>query len=150
MGKIFSINISLNKGVIKEPVDEAVLKENHGIVGDAHSAPGNRQVSLLSWESVQKQKSCPKAKESFNLKPGIYAENLTLEGIDLSGIKLKNRFIINGGIILEVAKIGKECHNYCEIFKRIGSCIMPKEGIFARVIKGGEIRRGDKIELEKN
>lgn len=146
-GKIFSINCSKIKGVSKTPVVSALLIEGHGLDKDAHAGGGIRQVSLLSIESIQKQKECAKIKKSAaSLKAGDFAENITTEGIDLSALKIGNKLIIGGTIILEISKIGKECHRYCSIYYKIGDCIMPREGIFAQVLKGGEIKIGDDIE----
>lgn len=145
-GIIFSLNKSDKKGIAKSPVKEAVFIENYGIKGDVHAGlDEKRQVSLLSWESIQKKNFCLKKKDE-SLKPGDFAENITTSGIDLSFIKVGDRFIIND-VILEVSQIGKSCHIYCEIYKKIGSCIMPKEGIFARVIKGGKIKKSDIIKV---
>ncbi|MCM8821931.1 MAG: molybdopterin-binding protein [Candidatus Omnitrophica bacterium] len=147
MGNVFSINISAKKGTAKFPVKEAIFKKDSGIEGDAHAGRDkNRQVSLLSWESIQKKNFCLK-KEDKKLKPGDFAENITTSGIDLSLIKIGDRFNI-GNVVLEVSQIGKKCHLYCEIYKKIGSCIMPGEGIFARVVKGGKAKTGDLIKVE--
>lgn len=144
-GRIFSLNISKTKGVAKKPVSEAILKEGLGVEDDVHAGlDKNRQVSMLSWESIQKKNFCLQ-KENEQLKPGDFAENITTTGINLSGVKIGDRFKI-GDIILEVSQIGKKCHIYCEIYKKIGDCIMPKEGIFASVLKGGKIKVGNIIE----
>ena len=148
MGCIFSINISDAKGVSKKPVNEAKLIEGIGIQGDAHSGTPLREVSLLSIESIKKQKECIKVKKpDFSLSAGDFAENITTEGLDLSKLKIGLKLKIKKDIILEITKIGKECHRYCSIYYKIGNCIMPKEGIFAKVIKGGIIKKGDKIEV---
>lgn len=146
-GKVFSINCSTKKGISKIPVPEARLMEESGLEGDIHAGEGLRQVSLLAIESIRKQKECPKVKESgivFN--PGVFAENITTEGIDLTSVKIGDRLKIGKDAVLEISQIGKECHRYCSIYYKTGDCIMPREGIFARVIKGGLIRTGDKIE----
>jgi len=145
-GKVFSINYSIKKGILKTPISEARLIEEFGLEGDVHSGEGLRQVSLLAIESIRKQKECPKVKESgivFN--PGVFAENITTEGIDLTSVKIGDRLKIGNEVILEISQIGKECHRYCSIYYKTGDCIMPREGIFARVIRGGLIRTGDKI-----
>lgn len=145
-GTVISINISQEKGMSKKPVKEAVLIENFGIKGDAHASPGDRQISLLAIESIKKFKNvCPKINK-INLSPGDFAENITTEGIDLSKLKLGTRLKI-GDCVVEISKIGKECHNYCEIYKKLGNCIMPKEGVFAKVINGGTIKVGDEIKI---
>jgi cyclic pyranopterin phosphate synthase len=140
MGKILSINISTHKGEKKIGVQTAVLKENHGIVGDAHTGDWHRQVSLLAQESVDKMRG-----KGVELQPGDFAENLTIEGIDLKNLKIGQRLKIGHDIILEITQIGKECHNDCAIKQQVGDCVMPREGVFARVIKGGNITNGDAI-----
>ena len=145
-GKIHSINISTKKGIPKTPIEEAVLQENFGMAGDVHAGEQLKQVSLLSWEAIERQNNCPKIK-SDKLKPGDFAENITTVGLDLSQLKIKDRIIINENIILEISQIGKECHAYCSIYKKTGDCIMPREGIFARVITGGQIKLGDELEV---
>ena len=148
-GRIKSLNISDKKGVAKKPVPKFTLKENWGVEGDVHAGPGNRQVSLLAWESIQKQKECPKAdakRDDFDLEPGDFAENITTEGLDLTKVKLGDRIKI-GDVEMRVSKIGKECHTYCQIYKRFGDCIMPREGIFAQVIKGGDVSVDDEVEV---
>lgn len=145
-GKVLSINISAKKGIPKTQVPSANVIENFGIEGDAHSGNTMRQISLLAWESISRQEECPKAaKKGIKFKPGDFAENITTQGLNLSEIKKGDLFTINDIITLEVSQIGKVCHNYCEIFKKLGSCIMPKEGIFTKVIRGGKIITGDPI-----
>ena len=145
-GKIYSINVSKTKGIAKTQVPQAKLVENLGVEGDAHASEGTRQVSLLSWESIMTQKECPKVKDkNVELKPGDFGENITTEGIKLSDLKIGDKLTLGDGIVLEISKIGKECHKYCAIYYKIGDCIMPREGIFARVLKGGIIKTGDKI-----
>jgi MOSC domain-containing protein YiiM len=140
MAKVVSINISKKKGVAKIPIDSGYFKINVGLVGDAHSGPGNRQVSLLAKESIERFEKLKKV----CIKRGVFGENLTTEGIELHNLKIGTRLKINK-VVLEVSKIGKECHDFCSIGKKAGDCIMPKEGIFAKVIEEGEIRVGDKI-----
>jgi molybdopterin adenylyltransferase len=132
-GRVFSINISKAKGISKIPIKSALLIEGHG--------------SLLSIESIKRQKECAKIENSAtSLKAGDFAENITTEGIDLSALKIGDNLTIGGIVILKISKIGKECHRYCSIYYKIGDCIMPREGIFAQVLKGGEIKIGDNIE----
>lgn len=148
-GKVVSVNISKKKGEIKIPVEEAILKEGYGIEGDVHAGLNEKkQVSILSWDRMKEENFCLK-KGGIELSPGIYAENLTVEGIDLRNLKVGTRLKIND-VILEVSQIGKKCHLHCEIYKKIGRCLMPEEGIFARVIRGGKIKVGDKIEIIRN
>ncbi|MFR9069796.1 MAG: MOSC domain-containing protein, partial [Paraclostridium sp.] len=134
MAKIVSINISDRKGVIKTPINKAKLKVDYGIVGDAHAGNWHRQISLLSKESIGKMKS-----KGFNeLKFGDFAENITTEGIDIYKLPVGQRLQI-GECEVEVTQIGKKCHGGCEIKKKTGDCVMPREGIFVKVIKEGII-----------
>ncbi len=150
-GRIFSINCSRTKGVSKEAVKKSRLIENFGLEQDVHSGPGLRQISLLAIESIKKQAECPKAKKkNIILGPGDFAENITTEGIDLSTLKIGNRLRLGQNAVIEISKIGKDCHKYCAIYYKIGDCIMPREGIFARVLKGAEIAIGDDIEVMEN
>ncbi|PIQ89222.1 MAG: MOSC domain-containing protein [Candidatus Omnitrophica bacterium CG11_big_fil_rev_8_21_14_0_20_42_13] len=135
-GKIFSINISAKKGIPKTPVKTARLIENFGIEGDVHAGDQTRQVSLLSWENICRH---PK------LKPGDFAENITTAGINLKKMKIGDKILIGEKAILEITQLGKECHSGCVIQKETGKCIMPKLGIFAKVIKGGGISTGSTI-----
>lgn len=147
-GTIFSINISKKKGIAKEQIKEAKLIENLGMEGDVHAAPGDRQVSLLAFESIEKQQSCSKVqKEDFTLKAGDFAENITTKGIVLSDLKIGDKLKIGAKVELEISKIGKECHRYCSIYYKTGDCIMPREGIFGAVIKGGDIKVGDSVDV---
>ncbi|UCD16160.1 MAG: MOSC domain-containing protein [Candidatus Omnitrophota bacterium] len=147
--KIYSINISKTKGTPKTATETAKLIENLGLEQDAHAQGGIKQVSLLSIESIRKQNNCPKIKKGTVLKPGDFAENITTEGIDLTTLKIGGKLTIGKDVILEISKIGKECHKYCAIYYKTGDCIMPREGIFAKVIKGGIIKRNDIIKVEK-
>lgn len=144
-GRIYSINISKSKGTAKVPVKKAKLVENLGMENDAHAQEGVRQVSLLALESIKKQNQCPKIKKTKPLKPGDFAENITTEGLKLSGLNIGDRLVVGKNIVLEISKIGKECHRYCQVYYKTGDCIMPREGIFAKVIKGGEIKTGDMV-----
>ncbi len=143
MGRIISINISTQKGQKKHQIDFAVLKINHGIVGDAHAGDWHRQVSLLAVESVDKMRG-----KGVELHPGDFAENLTIEGIDLKNLKIGQQLKIGADAILEITQIGKECHNGCAIKQQVGDCVMPREGVFAKVIRSGEIKTGDQINFE--
>ncbi len=140
-GKVVSINISDKKGVKKKPVPEAVINENEGIQGDAHaSSDSHRQVSMLATESIKKMQTA-----GLDLKPGDFAENITTEGIDLLSLPVETRIRIGNDVIGEVSQIGKECHSKCAIYYQSGDCIMPKEGIFIKILKGGSIKKGDDI-----
>ena len=148
MGRIFSINSSSAKGVPKEQSLKAVLVKDHGIQGDAHAGTPVRQVSLLDMESVRLQIADAKAKKAtVRIRPGIYAENITTEGIALAALKLGDKLRVGKTAVLRISKIGKECHSRCAIYHQVGDCIMPRKGIFAEVLEGGEIAVGDPIEL---
>ena len=146
--KVFSVNISENKGEPKNMVKSAVLKEGHGFEGDAHAGENSRQVSLLAVEEIEKLEDSLQGKD-IDLRPGIFAENITTEGIDLSNVKAGDKMNIGSDVILKVTQIGKECHAGCSILRKAGRCIMPKSGIFAQVEKGGIVRVGDRIALQK-
>ena len=141
MAKVISLNISEKKGVKKTPVNSVEVKVEHGIVGDAHSGNWHRQISLLANESIDNMRV--KLKE---LKSGDFAENITTEGIELKTLKVGTQMKI-GNTLHEVTQIGKECHSKCQIFHAVGDCVMPKEGIFTKVLEGGKINVGDEITL---
>jgi MOSC domain-containing protein YiiM len=146
MGRIDSVCISPKKGMIKKQVDQAVLESKWGITGDAHAGTWHRQVSLLAAESIETVK-----KKLPNLKHGAFAENLVVSNLSLNDVVIGDRFIIDDSIILEVTQIGKECHNNsCAIKKATGTCIMPIEGLFTKVIHGGVVRAGSTIEIESH
>jgi len=148
MGKIYSINVSAGKGVPKESVAKAVLVKGHGIKDDAHAGTPVRQVSLLDMESVRGQMADAAAKKAtVQIRPGIYAENLTTEGVNLAALKIGDLLRVGKTAVLQISKIGKECHSHCAIYHQVGDCIMPRKGIFAEVLEGGEIAVGDSIEL---
>lgn len=141
-GRVVSINISENKGTTKKAVEEANVIENQGIEGDAHAGSHwHRQISLLSVESIEKMKG-----KGMLLNYGDFAENITTEGIDLLSLSVGTKLQI-GDCILEITQHGKKCHSKCEIFKIVGDCIMPREGVFARVLKGGKIKVGQIINI---
>ncbi len=142
IGMIKAVSISKTKGTRKENIDEAVLKENFGIVGDAHGGPGHRQISLLAEESIEKMRS-----KGLKVKAGDFAENITTVGIELSGLKVNDRLKIDEGVILEITQKGKECLARCNIYYQAGDCIMPREGVFARIVKGGAVKPGDRIAI---
>ena len=139
MSKVKAVCISENKGERKTPVESVQLREDHGIVGDAHAGDWHRQVSLLASESIDKMRAL-----GLDVDSGDFAENITTTGIDLVSLPIGTRLQI-GGALLEVTQIGKECHNRCAIYYQAGDCVMPKEGIFAKVITGGIIRSGDEV-----
>ncbi|HEY3309963.1 MAG TPA: MOSC domain-containing protein [Desulfuromonadaceae bacterium] len=140
-GKIVAISISKEKGVRKKPVPAAMLKENHGILDDAHAGDWHRQVSLLALESIAKMQ-----KMGLDVGPGDFAENITTEGIDLLAFPIGSRLAV-GETLLEITQIGKECHTRCAIYYQAGDCVMPKEGIFAKVLQGGVVRQGESVEM---
>ena len=140
-GKIVSLNISEKKGVRKKPVKEVTLKAEYGIEGDAHaSSKWHRQVSLLAAESIEKMRE-----KGLDVNSGDFAENITTEGIDLVSLPVGTKLTIGEDIKVEVTQIGKECHTRCAIYYQAGDCVMPKEGIFVRVLTGGVVREGDQI-----
>jgi molybdopterin adenylyltransferase len=143
-GEVISVNISEEKGELKYSVKSIELDKN-GVVGDAHAGPWNRQVSLLNFESIERFN----AENKIKIKPGEFAENITLGGIDLTKVKILDRLKIDD-VLLEVTQIGKKCHgDKCHIYQAVGKCVMPKEGIFCRVIRGGRIKVGSEIEYSK-
>lgn len=141
-GKVISINISDVKGVVKEKIEEGIFKENHGLSGDAHAGEWHRQVSLLGVESINKMIE----QGAEGLDYGKFAENITTEGIVLYELPVGTRLKI-GETIHEVTQIGKKCHHGCAIKQQVGDCVMPREGIFTKVINGGKIKNGDEIEI---
>ncbi len=143
MAKIIAVCKSRQKGTKKEIVPEGILKEDYGLVGDAHAdCCTHRQVSLLSTESINKMRGL-----GSDIGPGDFAENLTCEEIDLVSLPVGTPLSIGKEVILEVTQIGKECHSGCAIYRQIGKCIMPKEGVFAKVVKGGLVKAGDPIRV---
>ena len=137
--KVIAVCTSTKKGERKIPVNSVELLENHGIAGDAHAGEWHRQVSLLAQESIVKMQ-----KLGLAVDAGDFAENITTAGIDLPSLPVGSRLSI-GATVLEITQIGKECHTRCAIFYQAGDCVMPKEGVFARVLKGGTIAAGDPI-----
>lgn len=143
MGSVTAICISGKKGDRKTPVPFAKLRSAHGIEGDAHAGAWQRQVSLLPEESIAKMREILP-----DLAHGDFAENIVTSGLHLSEVKIGDRFRAGSEIILEVTQIGKECHEACAIREKTGDCIMPREGIFCRVIEGGDLKPGDEIWLD--
>jgi MOSC domain-containing protein YiiM len=140
-GRIVAISISRKKGIPKTNVPSANLIENYGIEGDIHAGNWHRQVSFLAMESIEKMRQAGLPK----LRPGAFAENITTEFVDVPNLKIGSKIKLGNEAVLEITQIGKECHSKCAIFLKIGDCVMPKEGIFAKVIKGGKIFVNDKI-----
>lgn len=142
MASIVSINVSPHKGTFKYPAESATLRIDHGIVGDAHAGNWHRQISLLAQESIDSMTNMGVP----DLVPGKFAENITTEGIELFTLPVGTKLQL-GECLTEVTQIGKECHQHCEIYKRVGKCVMPTEGIFVRVLTEGTIRPGDAVTL---
>lgn len=141
--KVKAVCLSEKKGTTKKVIKKGELIENYGLKGDAHAGKWHRQLSLLDNSSIDKMRG-----RGYELKFGDFAENITTEGIEnLYELPVGQKIRINGEILLEVTQIGKKCHHDCEIMQTIGDCVMPREGIFARVISGGQIKAGDKIEI---
>ena len=139
-GKISAISVSAEKGVPKSNVAHARLIENWGIEGDAHAGNWHRQVSLLSIESMATIRAL-----GLDVQPGDFAENITMQDVDLTALHIGDELVV-GDCKLEITQIGKVCHSRCSIYARVGDCVMPREGLFARVIRGGTIRVGDPVE----
>jgi len=142
-GKIVAVCTSKEKGVRKESIGEAKLIPGWGMEGDAHAGKWHRQISLLSVQSIEKMREMAK-KKNIDLAPGDFAENLTVDGLEVFTLPV-GTYLTVGETLLEVTQIGKSCHHGCEIFKQVGQCVMPKEGIFTRVLIGGAIKAGDDI-----
>ena len=144
MAEITAVCRSEEKGTRKRPVPEGLLRDEYGLDGDAHAdCCSHRQVSLLATESIDKMR-----RMGFDVGPGDFAENLTTRGLELASLPVGTQLSIGNDILLQVTQIGKECHAGCAIFKQTGKCIMPKEGIFARVLRGGVVRAGDRVTVE--
>lgn len=141
-GKVLAVNISQKKGEKKQNIVCGLLMENSGLKDDAHAGSETRQVSLLARESIEKIRA-----KGLDVQYGDFAENLTTEGIDLPTLPIGTRLKVGGKVLLEVTQIGKVCHDRCNIFYTVGDCVMPREGIFAKVIVGGEVQADDRIEI---
>jgi len=142
MSKIIAVCTSQKKGMRKKNVNEGILKVGFGLEGDAHGGDWHRMVSLLGVESIKKMTD-----KGVDVGPGDFAENLTTEGLELFSLPIGTKLKIGETSIGEVTQIGKVCHTKCEIFKQVGECVMPKEGIFIRLLEGGVVRSGDSIEV---
>lgn len=143
IGRVKAVNISSTKGVVKNPVEEGYFRENHGLEGDAHAGDWHRQVSLLANESADKVRAA-----GLDIEDGKFAENITTEGIELYTLPVGTKLKI-GESIQEVTQIGKKCHTGCAIKQAVGECVMPKEGIFTKVMISGVVKPGDSIEVIK-
>ncbi len=143
-GTIHSINISTRKGEKKKPVKSARLIRQKGIKNDAHFGSEIKQVSLLPLESIEAFRT-----EDIHLQPGDFAENITTEGLNTANIPVGIKMRLGKDIVIKISRIGKECHDRCEIYDALGDCIMPKEGIFAKVLQGGILKKGDPIKIKE-
>lgn len=142
MGRIEAVCLSPEKHTKKKDVTKALLIADFGLEGDAHAGSG-REVSLLALDAIERMRE-----KMPELKEGDFAENLTVSGLPMGLISVGTRLVLGGGPVLEVTQIGKKCHHKCEIMRKVGTCVMPAEGIFARVVAGGPVRTGDCIDLE--
>ena len=140
--KILAVCVSKEKGTQKENVGSVQVRADHGIEGDAHSGPWHRQVSLLADESIEKMRQ-----KGIALTHGDFGENIVTQGIDLLALGIGSTLIIGESVVGEVSQIGKVCHDRCAIYHQTGDCIMPREGIFLKILTGGKISAGDHIEI---
>jgi MOSC domain-containing protein YiiM len=140
--KVVSINTSKHKGTRKERVDQVEALKDHGLNGDAHAGPWHRQISFLASESIESVRQ-----KGLKVASGDFAENITTSGVDWKQIPIGCRLQLGENVIVEITQIGKECHKKCAIYYQAGDCIMPREGIFGRVIEGGLIRIDDRIRI---
>jgi TatD DNase family protein len=143
MGKVLAVCISEKKGTAKKNVGKAEFRVQHGLVGDAHAGDWHRQVSLLSHEKIEAFR-----RRGAGVVHGDFGENLVVEGIDFKSLPV-GTVLECGDVVLEMTQIGKECHSHCAIFKVVGDCIMPREGVFARVLQGGVIAAGDEMRIRE-
>lgn len=144
MARIIAVCKSDTKGTSKEAVNQGVIREDYGLEGDAHAdCCTHRQVSLLAIESIDKIRS-----RGLKVGPGDFGENFTTQGIDLPSLPIGTRLHLGEEAIVAVTQIGKECHTPCAIYRQAGTCVMPDEGVFAKVINGGKVRAGDPIQVE--
>jgi len=144
MARIIAVCISKEKGTAKEEIAQGILVEKFGLKGDAHGGPWHRQVSILSSESIEKMRN-----KGVNLPFGVFGENIVTEGIELISLPVGTQLKLGNSAICEITQIGKECHSPCIIYHTVGDCIMPREGIFVRILTGGTIKYGDNIEVIK-
>jgi len=141
-GKILAVCVSKEKGTQKENVGSAQVRAEHGIEGDAHSGPWHRQVSLLADESIEKMRQ-----KGIALTYGDFGENIVTQGINLLALGIGSTLKLGDSVVGEVSQIGKVCHDRCAIYHQTGDCIMPREGIFLKILSGGKIAAGDNIEI---
>lgn len=141
MGKVIAVCTSEKKGTQKTSIPEIDVREDWGIQGDAHAGKWHRQVSLLSYEKIEAFRA-----RGAEIKDGAFGENIIVQGIDFATLPVGTKFACND-VVLELTQIGKECHSGCAIFKKMGECIMPKQGVFTKVLHGGIIRPGDELTI---
>ncbi len=141
MGKVIAVCTSPEKGTQKQNAGEGIFIEDYGIQGDAHAGKWHRQVSLLSYDKIEEFRA-----RGAEVEDGAFGENLVVEGIDFRSLPVGTRLVC-ADVVLEITQIGKECHHGCQIFQKMGECIMPREGVFAKVIRGGVIRSGDEMQV---
>lgn len=146
MASIIAVNISEKKKTPKRSVSEGRLIEDFGLEGDAHAGKWHRQISLLGVESIERARNG----RTDGLCHGLFAENLTTEGIELFSLPVGTKLRVGDGCVIEISQIGKECHDGCAIRELVGQCVMPREGVFARVLKGGIVRPGDELTVLGN
>ncbi len=143
LGKVIAVCSSKEKGTRKDIIPEGIIIKNYGLEGDAHaSSTWHRQLSLLAIESIEKMRQM-----GYNVNPGDFAENLTCEGVELISLPIGTEIKVGKDVLLRISQIGKECHTGCAVFQQVGKCIMPKEGVFAEVLRGGKVKANDKIRL---
>ena len=144
MAKVYAVCMSEKKGTQKQEVPEAVFVEDWGIKGDAHAGKWHRQISLLGLDQIEDFR-----KRGADVSFGAFGENIVADGFHFRTLPVGTRFQI-GDVLLEMTQIGKECHSHCEIYKKMGECIMPREGVFAKVLRGGIVHKGDEREIVKD
>lgn len=141
VGKVVAVCTSDRTGIAKHPIVQGILKVNWGLEGDAHAGEWHRQVSLLAMESIKKMRA-----KGLNVRPGSFAENITTEGLELFTLPIGTQMRL-GSALVEVTQIGKICHTKCAIYQQAGDCVMPREGIFVKVLEPGQVTAGDRIEI---
>ena len=141
MARVIAVCRSDKKGIRKEDIKEGYIHQNYGLADDAHAdCTSHRQVSLMATESIEKMREL-----GLDVGPGDFAENITTEGINLVSLPVGTQISVGDEVVLEITQIGKECHTKCAIYRLVGQCIMPEEGVFTRVIRAGTVRSGDEI-----
>ncbi len=140
-GRVVAVCVSEKKGTVKKNVGSGMLRVNWGLEGDAHAGDWHRQVSLLAWESIETMRA-----KGLKVREGSFAENITTEGLELHTLPVGTQLRL-GTALVEVTQIGKVCHSHCAIYYAAGDCVMPREGIFVKVLEPGEIRTGDVVEI---